>query len=303
MTPPLLDDAADWPALHAQPLSIWRPAFEELGSVWGLGGGWERLPGGEDSVVFAQGGTVVKLVPPFLAEDAVRDVSVLRRLDLPVPTPRVEDVRNLEGWTAVRMARLGGWPADRVWARLERADRLRLLTAVGALLQAIWRTPLEAADGNPVALLTMLRVRARRHVEDGFRDPLDFVDRHLPDPLPAPALLHLDLNDGNLMLEERGGRWELSGVLDFVAARACYPPLDLVTPNVFFCRGDPALLGALLAGAGVSGLDPAELSAWHLLHPFSRLPRDLALAGRARTALEDDLLALWNLHEAPPRPS
>lgn len=303
MTLPLVGDSAAWPTLHAQPLSIWRPGLEQLGGAWGLGGAWERLPGGEDSVVFAQGATVVKLVPPFLAEDAERDVSVLRRLNLPVPTPRVEDVRHVEGWTAVRLTRLRGLPADRVWARIGRADRLRLLTEVGALLQAIWRTPVEAADGNPVALLTMLRVRARRHAEDGFRDPVGFVDRHLPDPLPAPALLHLDLNDGNLMLEERGGRWEVSGVLDFVAARAFYPPLDLVTPNVFFCRGDPVLLGALLEGAGASGLDPAELAAWHLLHPFSRLPRDLALAGREPTAPQDGVQALWNTREAPPRAS
>ncbi len=86
VTYPLLLDPAGWPALHAQGAETWRSALTGLSRAWGLRDAWERLPGGEDSVVFAQGGTVAKIVPPFLAAagyDLVRDRLSLMILDLP----------------------------------------------------------------------------------------------------------------------------------------------------------------------------------------------------------------------------
>lgn len=290
---PLLADPDAWPALHAQPQSVWVPALGVLGRAWGLGDAWRRLTGGEDSVVFAQGDTVVKLVPPFSLAEAEREVSVLRRLALSVPSPRVEDVRREEGWTAIRMTRLSGTPAERVWAEVGREDRARIVSVVGSVLREIGRIAPGDGDGDAAALLARLLARARRHEADGFPDPEGFVRRHLPDPPPATALIHFDLNDGNLMLERRGGRWDVSGVLDFVTCRAFYAPMDLVTPAVFFCRGDPVLLRALVDGAGLGHLEPHALAAWHLVHPFSLLPRDLAMGGRAPARPSEAALVAW----------
>lgn len=110
----------EWAAVHALPLAAWGPALASFGRAWGLDGYWERLPGGEDSAVFAPGSTVLKLVPPLGRADAEDESAVPRRL---APS--------------------------------------------------------------------------------------------------LPALLHLDPNHGNVMLTRRAGRWELPGVLDFVASRAC----------------------------------------------------------------------------------
>ena len=292
---PVLDDAARWPEMHRVVMDIWAPALANLRTEWRLAEGeWERLPGGEDSVVFALGGTVVKLVPPFLAADAARDVSVLRRLELPVPSPRVEDVRTIEGWSAVRMTRLDGVCAARAWSGVARTDQIRIMASIGELLRAIWKTPTPDTNSEPLALVAGLRARAERHEIDGFAGIQEFLDGALPNPLPDLALVHLDLTTENLMLRERGGRWELSGVLDFVASRTCFPPLDLVAPGVFFCRGEPTLLRAMLHGAGQDALPADELVAWHLLHPFSQIHRDLALAGRRADGRPDlRLRELW----------
>jgi hygromycin-B 7''-O-kinase len=270
----------DWVAVHAQPVAPWQTALKALGVELGRPGPWERLPGGEDSVVFAQADVVLKLVPPFLARDAQREVSVLRRLELHVPVPRVLDVRLHEGWTAVLLTRLSGVMAERVWPEVPQPERLRILWALGDALRALGLTPLHEEDGDASALLMDLEARAWRHQADGFDDVASFLRHNLPDPLPPPAMVHMDLNHGNVLLERREGRWQLSGVLDFVASRAAHPALDLVTPGVFFCRGEPALLHALLDGAGALDRAPEELAAWHLLHPFGKLSRDLALAGR-----------------------
>jgi hygromycin-B 7''-O-kinase len=290
---PLVADPDTWTALHAQPPAIWAPALESLGRAWNLGGAWERLTGGEDSVVFAQRDTVVKLVPPFSRADADQEVSALQRLALSVPTPRVEDVRHEEGWTAIRMTRLGGAPAERVWTEVGREDRARIVTVVGSVLREIGRIEICDGDGDASALLARLRSRVRRHEADGFPDPEGFVRRHLPDPPSAPVLIHFDLNDGNLMLERRGGRWEVSGVLDFVTCRAFYAPMDLVTPAVFLCRGDPVLLRALVDGAGLAHLDPRQLAAWYLVHPFSQLRRDLAMGRREPAPPSEAALVAW----------
>jgi aminoglycoside phosphotransferase (APT) family kinase protein len=177
------------------------------------------------------------------------------------------------------MRRLSGVPARRVWAQVPDLDRINILYTVGSILRAIGDTPISGADGDAHALLGHLRTLTGRHQADGFSDPEDFLKRNLPDPLPSPALIHFDLNDENVMLARRKPGWQVSGVLDFAASRAFYPPMDLVTPAVFLCRGDPSLLRALLDGAGESSLQANELTAWHLLHPFSNLPRDFAMAG------------------------
>jgi hygromycin-B 7''-O-kinase len=286
---PEVPDRERWPAVHALPLAAWRPALRELAARLHVPDGWERLSGGEDSAVFATGPHVVKLVPPCYAADAQREIAVLPRLHLPVPSPQLLGVAELDGWTALHLARLPGVPADRVWASLAPAVRLDVARDLGALLAALHRTPTEPDDGDASALMARLRARARRHEDAGFPEVAGFLDRHLPAGGPA-TLVHFDLNTGNVMLDERG---RLAGVLDFVASRAFHPAFDLVTPGVFFARGDPALLGALVSTSGIAA-GPEELAAWHLLHPFSDLRRDLGMAGRAPDVpLAEGVIDLW----------
>ncbi len=287
---PILSAPADWPAVHALPLEAWGGALAWAEVALGLPTGpWERLAGGEDSAVFARGASVLKLVPPIHAADAEREAAVLPRLRLPVPSPRLLGVARIEGWTALHLGRLPGTNAEPRWRALARADQLAVLRDLGGVLAALHATPLAPSDGNPAATMARLRARARRHEAEGFPEVEAFLDRHLP-PEPPVVLVHFDLHPGNLML---GADDRLAGVLDLVASRAFHPAMDLVTPGVFCARGDPERLGALLDAAGLPDLGPEELVAWHLLHPFSELRRDLAMAGRAADDLPRALLELW----------
>lgn len=286
---PPADDEPAWLQAHALPVTAYLPALARLEPAPSALP-WERLPGGEDSVVVARGSTVVKLVPPLNRRDADQERSVLPRLRLSVPTPRLDHVQSLDGWTALRMSRLVGHPAQTSFATLPPAAQRAVLRTLGETLVEIGRTPIAPEDGDAGATLAALRARALRHEDAGFPDVAGFLARHLPAEEP-PAFVHFDLNDGNVMLADG----QVSGVLDFVASRAFFAPLDLVTPAVFFARGDRALLGALLEAAGAGGRSAEELVAWHLLHPFSAIGRDLALAGRSPgTDPRAALVALWS---------
>ena len=278
--------AADWPAVHARPLEAWWPALVHVSDRLGLPEGWTRLPGGEDSAVFAVGEHVLKLVPPCNAHDAIRETNVLPRLDLGVPSPRLDAVLAIDGWTALHMSRLPGRPGNEVSGDLEEPARLALMGELGSLLARIRRVPLTPEDGDASELLAHLRLRAKRHEAAGFPDVDGFLDRHLR--TDEPAFAHFDLTTGNVMLDEHG---RLVGVLDFVASRAFYPVFDLITPGVFFAAGHPARLAALVEAARLQAT-AEELTAWHLLHPCTDLERDLRMAGRSGVSVEA-VVDLW----------
>lgn len=285
-----------WRALHACASEPFEAALASLGEASRRRGAWERMEGGEDSVVFARGDVVVKLVPPFSRRDAERETLVLPRLALPVPTPRVLDVQRIDGWTAVLLSRLPGVPAAHAWSTVPHAERLDVARTLGGTLRALWATPLDPSDGDAIALHARLVADAGRHAADGLRDAGTFVLERLPASPPAPTLVHLDLTDENVLLERREGRWRVSGVLDFVASRASYPPLDLVTPGIFFGGADASVRRALVLGSGIELRDPRELAGWHAIHPFASLPRDLARGGASTgTPVEAALDAMWSL--------
>ena len=86
------------------------------------------------------------------------------------------------------------------------------------------------------------------------------------------VLVHTEVIREHLMVN--AGTWTLSGLLDFertmTGDRAC----EFVTVGLFVSRGDPRLLGRILAAYGRS-FDPRELLAYTLLHRHSNLPECL----------------------------
>jgi hygromycin-B 7''-O-kinase len=83
------------------------------------------------------------------------------------------------------------------------------------------------------------------------------------------VLLHTEVTREHLVVNPR--TWTLSGLLDFECAMTGGPAYEFVTVGLFVSRGDPRLLGRILAGYG-RGFDPRELLAYTLLHVHSNLP-------------------------------
>ena len=87
------------------------------------------------------------------------------------------------------------------------------------------------------------------------------------------VLLHTEVIREHLVVTP--GPWTLSGLLDFESAMTGDRASEFAAAGLFIPRGDPRLLGRILAGYGRS-FEPRELLAYTLLHVHSNLPECLS---------------------------
>ena len=88
------------------------------------------------------------------------------------------------------------------------------------------------------------------------------------------------------------GTWTLSGLLDFECAMTGDRAYEFAVVGLFVSRGDPRLLGRILAAYGRS-FDPRELLAYTLLHVHSNLPECLGELLAPPEPTLDSLALTW----------
>ena len=66
----------------------------------------------------------------------------------------------------------------------------------------------------------------------------------------APVLLHGDVHPGNVLLKERGGRWEPAALFDFGDSFCGFREYEFVAPGVLMVQGRRELQRALLTAYG-----------------------------------------------------
>jgi len=137
------------------------------------------------------------------------------------------------------------------------------------------------------------------------RSTLEFLDR-LPllfEPDVQPVLLSADVTDEHVLVGKRGGRWELTGYIDFGDAMLGPPYYDFVAPGCSITHASPRLRRAMLLGYGFSEgqLDERlseRLMAYTLVHRFIDVPYLLTLFGSQQLASLYDLSrALWSFSD------
>jgi hygromycin-B 7''-O-kinase len=237
--------------------------------------------------VFAVGDAVLKLYPPRFSALAAPELAVLRRAagQLPVATPQVHASGVVDGWPYLVMSRLGGQELHAVWPQLSDAERVRIVDDVGQLLAALHalRTDdLPELESNwPDLVAQRTRDCVARHRSQGAPEPLlNQIPAFLASAAPLfppdfrPVIVSGDVHDYHLLVEQRGGRWQLSGLFDFDDARLGHAEYDLAATGLFVASSQPALLRALLRAYGHPPLDEAlgrRLLAYTLLHRYREL--------------------------------
>lgn len=285
-----------------------RPGVLALCARLGLGRAQVRRFTSGSVPVYAVGDhLVLKLFPPIGREHWVVEDRVLRRLDggLPVPTPRVKESGQFDGWGYILMTRLGGEPLTEVWARTGERDRDRLAAQLGTALAALhevklpdlgppdWRRFLADQRAGCVAR------QRERGLGERWRAQIPEFLESVPLPDSSPVLLHTEVMREHLLVGAGpGGEWSLSGLFDFEPAMMGAREYEFASSGLFVSRGDGRFLRRLLTAYGYPDdrLDERlsrRLLAYTLLHRYSDLPwymEELPVPS-ARTL--DELAAHW----------
>ena len=273
--------------------SLIRPAAEDLAGRLGLAGaGLRRYPGGSRPVYAAGGHRVLKLYPTVSAPDSVTEARVLEYLTgrLPVATPELLACGEYEnGWRYVLMSQLPGTELAAAWPAIPRPHQDRVASQAGEMLAALHS--LDPGPLHPVLgpadwagfldgqRATALERQRQVKLPDPWLSQIEGFLESVPlTPGRERVLLHTEVIREHLVVNP--GTWTLSGLLDFETAMTGDRAYEFAAAGLFVSRGDPHLLGRILAAYGRS-FDPRELLAYTLLHRHSNLP-DASHSSRPR---------------------
>ncbi|MCX5409291.1 aminoglycoside phosphotransferase family protein [Streptomyces sp. NBC_00335] len=177
--------------------------------------------------------------------------------------------RSAIGADYLLMTHLEGEPWDRLRAGIGSSDQARLRTDLGRLVRGLHRVRGSSFGypyGNPPAgagtswriafegMLADVCADARRFgaplpVDPGLVLGLVRERGRLLDQVTAPSLVHFDLWEGNILLAERDGRLEITGIIDGERAFWGDPLADLVSTALFDdITRDPAFLSGYRSG-------------------------------------------------------
>jgi len=270
-------------------------------------------------VVFQVGSDrYIKLFSPFWPDDHLPEQLVLCKLsersDLPIPIPRLVARGEIEDWPYLVLTAVEGVPLYKVWDAMNVADREHIAARCGQLVAALHSTPTEGLEAIAVDWPAFVERQIRDCVDGLARSDLGegwvrSVRAFLEDlpPLFEPGfqavLLSADVSDEHLMVSERGGRWEVTGYIDFGDAMLGHPYYEFVAPGCSIARGSPDLLRAMLLAYGYSeewlnATLSKQLMAYTLLHRFVNVPDLLGLFDAQRpTSFAELKDKLWSFSE------
>lgn len=236
-----------------KPLEFWLPALDYVREMHHLPQGeFKRIPNGKN-IVCALQDLIIKLVPPFWSEDAMREIKALEATQgkLLVTTPKLEASSELDNWWVLIMSRLQGTSLNKLWPTLHQAQKTHIAFQMGELaaqLHAQDTKGLSDLDIDWPSLLLEQRqyVLSNPHLPERLKQTLpDFLNSiPLPSPQASNVLLHGDLSAGNLLIHDN----QITGLIDFGDAKLGEFSHEFISPASHLFRGDSQLLKAFYRG-------------------------------------------------------
>jgi hygromycin-B 7''-O-kinase len=307
---PLLS-AAEYRSARSR-TDLWLPAIRAIAQRHGLSGDPVRFDDGSVPVFAVGTDRVVKLYPPHVARDFDVERAALARVEgrIGIATPALVAEGELEAWRYLVLSRVEGVAIDRAWSSIDAEDRRRLAAQAGAVVARMHALPLDDLAPLEIDWPAFFERQIEGCVE---RQRSVGVDERWLAAIPAyldaarsafrfparRALLHTELGPGHLFVVERGGRWHLSGLIDFAEAFLGDPEYEFTAVGIFVTRGAPGLLRAFLLAYGYAEceLTPelgTRLTAYALMHRYSKLDWYLSeLATPPSVTTFEELAETW----------
>jgi hygromycin-B 7''-O-kinase len=288
---------------------VWRPLIEEiwrregLGAVGAVDGG---LPG-SNAVFRVNAQYWVKIAWPRYMDDLAREAEILGMIgdsvEIPAPRPIARDV--LHGtmrWEYLVMTHVPGHSIGEVRHRVPRRDLEAIAETAGAIIRAIHDLPRPTPpstlpldpDSWPGFIDGQIAAAPQRHSTCQAMVP--YMDE-LPEFLAAwrsalaesfvPTVIHADITADHIMVAERAGRWEVTGIIDLGDVEVGHRDYEWVAVHLDCLALDQPLMRRLLDayGYGPDESLPPRLLALTLLHRFA----DMEWLGTELPASSDTL--------------
>jgi aminoglycoside phosphotransferase (APT) family kinase protein len=233
---------------------------------------------------------IFKVYAPEWAWKQAKEVRVYRLLadlrSLPVPSVLHHAPAGGPGDRAVTiLSRLEGRPLSEASADLDAARIPPFYREMGAALAAVHKIGLDAygyltdrilepLPDNGTYMRRQFAKKLKEFKDLGGDDRLhDAVARRIErdgalfDDCDSAVLCHNDLHEGNVLVAERPGGWEVTGVIDVENAIAADPLIDLAKTDYYALGRGEAERAALLEGYGSLPAGAAErLELYRLYH-------------------------------------
>ncbi len=218
-----------------------------------------RSPQGENIIFFVDETLVIKIFAPF-RENYLRELSALEFAHdrLSINTPEVLYTGEIEGWSYLVMTQLAGHASREVWASIGERDRLEIISRLGvamselhSLSASLSQTALDCDWQRFIARQAQTSVERQRacNANPEWLESLPSYIATRLGLLPqngSQVFLHGDIHAGNLLLAEKGGRWQITGLIDFGDSLCGFHEYEFVAPGVLMVQGNRELQRAML---------------------------------------------------------
>ncbi len=291
MSPGLtLPPSMDWPAFDALQSDVerWRGVVAAIAAAY-TPAAVQPTTAGSVLVGLVGRSLVVKLYPPFLRDHFEFEREALSRLHgrLGVPTPRLVDAGQRDGWPYLVMTQLAGASLLHTWPSLTEAQKCGVLVAIGKLAAEVHALP----PGSLCALAPEWHAflqNQRHHCQQRQQRTglpahlLAGLEAFIADELPdGPAVILTGEYTPMNLLHGPGG---IVGMFDFGDGLVGPREYDWLGPLCFLAAGHAQRREAFFAGYGDTpgpGWPTLRLRLLRLLllHRYSCLRAQVAQAG------------------------
>ena len=232
------------------------------------------------------GDRVLKLYPGIYADDHMVEAAVMGRLEGGPSAPRRLACGEVQGWRYILMSKLEGRDLATAWADLKPSDRRGVAEDLGRWLAELHCVAWEGLElAHPPwsrFIAKQLDGATQRQRGLGLGEPwlsrmAPFLDAVSVDRVGRDlVLLHTEIAREHVFVAQRGGRWRVTGVLDFEPSMIGSREYEFASVGMFASLGDAGFLRALLLAYGFrqDELDHTlrrRFMAYTLLHRYSHL--------------------------------